>query len=97
MYIHQRSTAIKTALVVMLLVVVYAVVFSLALPVFLPVVVDRFDLAESLVVGAIFNSFLLFWSFVLFTGLVLAVVIVVAWRVLNVGCVAFGRDGESRG
>ena len=87
----------KTALVVMFVVVVYTVVFTLALPVFLPVVVDRFDLAESLVVGAIFNSWLLFWSFVLFTGLVLGVVIIVGWRVLNVRCVAFGRDGESRG
>ena len=80
----------------MFVVVVYTAVFTLALPVFLPVVVDRFDLAESLVVGAIFNSFLLFWSFVLFTGLVLAVVIVVGWRVLKVRCVAFRRDGGSR-
>ena len=74
----------KTALVVMFVASVYTVVFILALPVFLPVVVDRFGLAESWVVGAIFNSFLLFWFFVLFTGLVLAAVIVVGWRVLKV-------------
>ena len=74
----------KTALVVMCVVVVYTVVFVLTLPVFLPVVVDRFGLGESWVLGAIFNSVLLFWSFVLFTGLVLALVIVVGWRVLNV-------------
>ena len=45
----------KTALVVMFVASVYTVVFILALPVFLPVVVDRFGLAESWVVGAIFN------------------------------------------
>ena len=84
----------KTALVVMFVVVVYTVVFILALPVFVFPVLDRSGFAESWVVGAIFNSFLLFWSFVLFTGLVLAVVIVVGWRVLKVRGAT--RKGEGR-
>ena len=84
----------KTALVVFVTVVVVALVATLAVPVYAPVL-NRFG--DTWVVGAIFNSLLLFWSSVLFTGLVLAVVIVVGWRVLNVVCVAFGRDGESRG
>jgi hypothetical protein len=87
----------KTALMVMFVVVVYTVVVILALPVFIFPVLDRFGFAESWVVGAIFNSWLLFWSCVLFTGLVLAVVIVVGWRILKGRCVAFTRGGESRG
>ena len=83
----------KTALVVLLVVVTYALVVTLTIPVFLPIVVDRFGLAESWVVSAIFNSFLLFWFFVLVTGLALAAVIVVAWRILHVRCVAFRRYG----
>ncbi len=68
----------KTALVVLVVVVVAALVVALALPVFGPVL-NRF--ADTWVVGALFSSWLLFWSFVLFLGLVLAVVIVVGWRV----------------
>lgn len=83
----------KTALVVMLVVATYALVVILAIPMFLPIVVDRFGLAESWVVGAVFSSFLLFWSFVLVTGLALAAVIVMAWRILKVRCVAFRRYG----
>ena len=48
-------------------------------------------------VGALLSSWLLFWSFALFTVLVLAAVIALGWRVLKVRCVAFGRDGKSRG
>ena len=68
----------KTALVVLVGVVVVALAVALALPVFGPVL-NRF--ADTWVVGALFSSWLLFWSFVLFPGLVLAVVIVVGWRV----------------
>ena len=93
-YIHQRSTAIKTALVVLVVVVGFALVVTLALPVFGPVL-NRF--AETWVVGALFSSFILFWSVVLFMGLVLAAVVVVGWRVLKVRCVTFGSDGGSRG
>ena len=80
----------KTALVVMLVVVTYALVVTLAISVF-GSGLDQF--AESWVVGALFSSWLLFWSFVLFTGLALAAVIVVAFRILKVRCVAFRRNG----
>ena len=94
MYIHQRSTAIKTALVVMLLVIVFTVVVILSLPVFGPVL-DRF--AESWFVGALFSSWLLFWSFVLFTELVLVAVIALGWRLLKVrGVFTRKRRVESR-
>ena len=93
-FIHQRSTAIKTALVVLVVVVGFALVVTLALPVFF-LVLNRF--AETWVVGALFSSWLLFWSVVLFMGLVLAAVVVVGWRVLKVRCVTFGSDGGSRG
>ena len=63
------------------MVVVYALVVTLALSVFGIVWLAPF--AESWVVGAIFNSFLLFWSVMLFTGLVLAVGGVVTWRVFH--------------
>ena len=82
----------KTALVVMLVVVAYALVVTLAIPVFGPAL-DRAGLTELWVVGAILNSFLLFWSFVLFTGLALAAVFIVSFRILKVRCVAFRRDG----
>ena len=80
----------KTALVVLLVVVIYALVVTLAIPVFGPRL-DRF--AESWILGALFSSWLLYWSFVLVTGLALAFVIVVAWRILDARCVAFRRDG----
>ncbi len=80
----------KTALVVGLVAVVFALVVTLALPVFGPVL-DQF--AESWVGGALFSSWLLFWSFVLSTGLVLAAVIVVVWRILQGRCVALRRNG----
>ena len=60
-------------------------------------VLNRFGLAETWVVGALFSSFILFWSVVLFMGLVLAAVVVVGWRVLKVRCVTFRSDGGSRG
>ena len=91
---RKRSTAIKTALVVLVVVIVFALAVTLSLPVFAPVL-NRF--AETWVVAALFSSWLLFWSSVLFTGLVLAVVIVVGWSVLKRRCVAFRRNGESRG
>ena len=81
----------KTALVVGLVVVVYALVVTLTLPVVGPVLLVPF--AESWAVGALFSSWLLFWSFVLSTGLVLAIVSVVAWRVLQGRCVVLRRDG----
>ena len=80
----------KTALLVGLVVVVFALVVTLALPAFGPML-DQF--AESWVVGALFSSWLLFWSSVLFTGLVLAAVIVVVWRILQGRCVALRRNG----
>ena len=95
-YIHQRSTAIKTALVVLVVVVGFALVVTLATPVSF-LVLNRFGLAETWVVGALFSSFILFWSVVLFMGLVLAAVVVVGWRILKVRCVTFGSDGGSRG
>ena len=81
----------KTALVVMLVVVTYALVVTLAIPVFGPRFLDQF--AESWLVGALFTSWLFFWSFVLLTGLALAAVIVVAGRILKARCIAFRRDG----
>ena len=93
-YFHQRSTAIKTALVVLVVVVGFALVVTLALPLSF-LVLDQFE--ETWVVGALFSSWLLFWSVVLFMGLVLAAVVVVGWRVLKVRCVTFGSDGGSRG
>ena len=80
----------KTALVILLVVIVYALVVTLTLPVFGPEL-DRF--AESWVVGALFSSWLLFWSFVLFTGLALAAVVVVPFRILKVKCAASRREG----
>ena len=80
----------KTARMVLLVVVVYALVVTLAIPVFGPGL-DQF--AESWVVGALFSSWVLFWSFVLFTGLALAAIVVVAFRILKVRCVALRRDG----
>ena len=96
MYIHQRSTAIKTALVVLVVVVGFALVVTLATPASF-LVLNRFGLAETWVVGALFSSAILFWSVVLFMGLVLAAVVVVGWRVLKVRCVTFRSDGGSRG
>ena len=75
-------TAIKTALVVLVVVVGFALVVTLATPASF-LVLNRFGLAETWVVGALFSSFILFWSVVLFMGLVLAAVIVVGWRVLK--------------
>ena len=54
-YIHQRSTAIKTALVVLVVVVGFALVVTLATPVSF-LVLNRFGLAETWVVGALFSS-----------------------------------------
>ena len=86
----------KTALLIMFVVVVWAVVVILALPVFIGPALGRFGFAESWVVVAIFNSFLLFWFSVLFTGLALAVVIVVVWRVLKVRSATRKGEVESR-
>ena len=80
----------KTALVVVVVVLVVALVVTLALPVFGPVL-SRFS--HSWVIGALFSSWLLFWSLVLFTGLVSAAVIIVAWRILKGRCAAVRRDG----
>ena len=80
----------KTALVVMVVVLAVALVVTLAPPVYGPVL-NRY--AGSWVIGAFFSSWLLFWSFVLFTGLVLAVVIIVAWRILKGRCAAVRREG----
>ena len=80
----------KTSLVVVLVVVVYALVVTLAIPMFGPGL-DQFG--SSWVVGALFSSWLLFWSFVLFTGLALAAIVVVTFRILKARCVAFRRDG----
>lgn len=79
---------------VLVVVLLVALVVTLALPVSAPVL-NRF--AGTWVIGALFSSWLLFWSFVLFMGLVLAVVIMVGWRMLTGRCVAFRRDGASRG
>jgi hypothetical protein len=81
--------------VVVVVVLVVALVVTLALPVFGPVL-SRFS--HSWVIGALFSSWLLFWSLVLFTGLVSAVVIIVAWRILKGRilkgrCAAVRRDG----
>ena len=80
----------KTALVVMVVVLAVALVVTLAPPVYGPVL-NRYS--GSWVIGALFSSWLLFWSFVLFTGLVLAVVIIVAWRILKGRCAAVRREG----
>ena len=74
---------------VLVVVLLVALAVALALPVFGPVL-NRF--AETWFVGALFSSWLLFWSSVLFTGLVSAVV-VVGGSVLKRRCVfvATGR------
>ena len=75
---------------VLVVVLLVALAVALALPVFGPML-NRF--AETWFVGALFSSWLLFWSSVLFTGLVSAVVVVVGWSVLKRRCVfvATGR------
>ncbi len=70
----------KTALVFGGVVAAVALVVTLALPMLGPVL-DRY--AESWVIGAVFNSWLLFWGLVLFAGLVVASVSIVALRHYN--------------
>ena len=78
----------KTALVFGGVVAAVALVVTLALSMLGPVlaihlgpVLDRY--AESWVIGAVFNSWLLFWGLVLFAGLVVASVSIVALRHYN--------------
>ncbi len=70
----------KTALVFGGVVAAVTLVVTLALPMLGPVL-DRY--AESWVIGAAFNSWLLFWGLVLFAGLVVASVSIVALRHYN--------------
>ena len=70
----------KTALVFGGVVAAVALVVTLALSMLGPVL-DRY--AESWVIGAVFNSWLLFWGLVLFAGLVVASVSIVALRHYN--------------
>ena len=70
----------KTALLFGSVVAAVALVVTLALPMLGPVL-DKY--AESWVIGAVFNSWLLFWGLVLFAGLVVASVSIVALRHYN--------------
>ena len=70
----------KTALVFGGVVAAVALIVTLALPMLGPVL-DRY--AESWVIGAVFNSWLLFWGLVLFAGLVVASVSIVTLRRYN--------------
>ena len=70
----------KTALVFGGVVAAVALVVTLALPMLGPVL-DRY--AELWVIGAVFNSWQLFWGLVLFAGLVVASVSIVALRHYN--------------
>ena len=88
---REGSTAIKTTLVVMVGVTGFTVIVMLAL-LMVGLALDRFS--GSWIVGALFSSWLLFWSFVLLTGLVPAVVIVVGWRVVNMSGATHKDDGE---
>ncbi len=67
----------KTALVFGGVAAAVALVVTLALPMLGPVL-DRY--ADSWVIVAVFNSWLLFWGLVLFGGLVVASVSIVALR-----------------